>query len=76
LFQAIAHLDLYKRFALPEWGEAINTAHQGLLEPILMEMAARQVALELNTKNWVKGHTEPKKSDHCLSSGAQRSHFW
>jgi histidinol-phosphatase (PHP family) len=66
LFDAIAHLDLYKKFATPHLGEAVATAHRGLLEPVLAEMAKRGTGIEINTKNWYKGLPEASPSPDIL----------
>jgi histidinol-phosphatase (PHP family) len=66
LFDTIAHLDLYKKFAAPYLGPAIDRTHTGLLEPILAAMAARGTGIEINTKNWYKGLPEPSPSRDLL----------
>lgn len=66
LFDTIAHLDLYKKFAAPHIGTEITTAHRGRLEPVLAEMARRGTGIEINTKNWYKGLPEPSPSADIL----------
>ncbi len=72
LFDSIAHLDLYKKFAAPDFGPEINDAHQGLLEPIFVRMAAQEMAVEINTKNWYKGLANPSPSQDLLELARAR----
>jgi histidinol-phosphatase (PHP family) len=58
LFDCIAHLDLYRRFGIKIFGPQILGAHNGLIEPILAEMAKRRIGLELNTSGIRRGLTE------------------
>jgi histidinol-phosphatase (PHP family) len=55
LFDCIAHLDIYKRCGLDFYGEPLNVAHRGLVEPLLEEMARRQLSLEINSGGLRKG---------------------
>lgn len=66
LFDTIAHLDLYKKFAAPHLGPEIRTVHRGRLEPILQKMANQGMGIEINTKNWYKGLPEPSPSADIL----------
>jgi len=59
LFDAIAHLDIYRKHGLGFYGEGILTAHRGLVEPVLKIMADYNVGLEINTGVLRRGHTEP-----------------
>ncbi|MCX6826727.1 MAG: histidinol-phosphatase [candidate division Zixibacteria bacterium] len=58
LFDAIAHLDVYKKYGMRYYGDAILTIHRGRVEPILTLMAANGVGVELNTSALRKGHSE------------------
>jgi histidinol-phosphatase (PHP family) len=58
LFDAIAHLDIYKKYGLAFYGENILTAHRGLVEPVLELMVKNDVGLEINTALLRKGHKE------------------
>ncbi|MDO8671408.1 MAG: histidinol-phosphatase [Dehalococcoidia bacterium] len=52
LFDCIAHLDLFKRFGRAYYGPSLSEAVGGLAEPVLEEIARRNIALELNTGGW------------------------
>jgi histidinol-phosphatase (PHP family) len=58
LFDAIAHLDLYKKYGLKYYGEEVLGIHKEYLEPVLKSMAGANVGLELNTSALRKGHSE------------------
>jgi histidinol-phosphatase (PHP family) len=58
LFDAIAHLDIYRKYGLAFYGEKILTAHRGLVEPVLELMVKNDVGLEINTALLRKGHKE------------------
>jgi histidinol-phosphatase (PHP family) len=58
LFDAIAHLDIYRKYGLTFYGEEILTAHRGLVEPVLELMVENDVGLEINTGLLRKGHKE------------------
>ncbi|HAG08306.1 MAG TPA: histidinol phosphate phosphatase [Desulfotomaculum sp.] len=58
LFDCMAHLDLYRRFGVKIFGPQILGAHNGLIEPVLAEMAKRRIGLELNTSGIRRGLTE------------------
>jgi histidinol-phosphatase (PHP family) len=58
LFDAIAHLDIYRKYGQAFYGEKILTAHRGLVEPVLKLMAENDVGLEINTGLLRKGHKE------------------
>lgn len=52
LFDAMAHLDLFKRFGRRFYGPSLSDAVQGLAEPVLEEIAKRNIALEVNSAGW------------------------
>ncbi len=58
LFNAIAHLDIYRKYGLAFYGEEILTAHRGLIEPVLELMVENDVGMEINTALLRKGHKE------------------
>ncbi|MGB8657907.1 MAG: histidinol-phosphatase [Candidatus Zixiibacteriota bacterium] len=58
LFDAMAHLDIYKKYGLRFYGGRILTAHHGLVEPVLKLMAKSDVGMEINTGVLRKGHDE------------------
>jgi len=58
LFDAIAHLDIYRKYGRAFYGEEIMTAHRGLVEPVLELMVENDVGLEINTALLRKGHKE------------------
>ena len=68
LFDAIAHFDIYKRCGLDFYGEALNVAHRGLVEPLLEEMAARDLTLEVNSGGLRKGLRWPYPSPDILEA--------
>jgi histidinol-phosphatase (PHP family) len=58
LFDAIAHLDVYRKYGLAFYGEEILTAHRGLVEPVLQLMVENDVGMEINTALLRKGHNQ------------------
>ena len=58
LFDAIAHLDTYRKYGLSFYGEEILTAHRGLVEPVLELMVENDVGMEINTGLLRKGHNQ------------------
>ena len=58
LFDAIAHLDIYRKYGLSFYGEEILTAHRGLVEPVLELMVENDVGMEINTGLLRKGHNQ------------------
>jgi len=58
LFDAVAHLDMYKWYGLKHYGDEINKIHLGRLEPILELMKEQEMGFELNTAAVRKGHPE------------------
>lgn len=55
LFHCMGHLDLYCRYGINYYGQAIMSAHRGLVEPILAKMAKRGIGLEVNTSSIRRG---------------------
>ncbi|HEX7402100.1 MAG TPA: histidinol-phosphatase [candidate division Zixibacteria bacterium] len=58
LFDAVAHLDIYKKYGLGFYGENILILHRGLVEPVLGLMVLHNVGMEINTGVLRKGHRE------------------
>ena len=58
LLDAIAHLDVYRKYGLAFYGEGILTAHRGLVEPVLQLMVEGDVGMEINTAFLRKGHNQ------------------
>jgi histidinol-phosphatase (PHP family) len=79
MFDAMAHLDIYRKYGLGFYGEGILTAHRGLVEPVLKIMANDNVGLEINTGVLRRGHAEPSPSleivDLALSLGVRLAAF-
>ncbi|NLM46661.1 MAG: histidinol-phosphatase [Firmicutes bacterium] len=72
LFDAIAHLDIYTRYGIRHFGNDILTIHRGIVEPILQEMAKRNMGLEINTSSLSRGLKEfhPSKEVIALAKKA------
>lgn len=58
LFDAIAHMDIYKRYGLTTYGDDILRIHRGRIEPVFEAMVDADVGLEINTSSLRKGHKE------------------
>ena len=58
LFDVVAHLDLYRRHGTKYFGEQVNKAYQGKLEPILEIMAKKGLGLEINTSSLKQGQDD------------------
>ena len=71
LFDAIAHLDIYKRCGLEFYGDPLRTAHIGLAEPVLTEIARRDLCLEINSAGYRKGLGEAYPSPAILAAARQ-----
>ena len=66
LFDSIAHLDIYKKCGLDFYGNDLNTAHRGLLEPALDKVVGAGLALEVNSAGLRKGRAHPYPSPDIL----------
>ncbi len=62
LFDVVGHLDIYRRYGLSYYGDAIMETHQGLVEELLAEMGRGGIGLEINTAGWRHGQKEPYPS--------------
>jgi histidinol-phosphatase (PHP family) len=68
LFDCLAHIDIYKRCGQDFYGESLASAHRGLVEPVLDEMARRNVSLEINSGGLRKGLAWPYPSPDILEA--------
>lgn len=57
LFDAIAHLDCFKKYALDHYGEKLLEAEKKWMEPVLQELKNNRIGIELNTGWFRKGRT-------------------
>jgi len=57
-FDSIAHVDLYLRYGMRNYGPEVLTIHRGAVEPIFTEMARRGMGLEINTSSRRRGLNE------------------
>lgn len=55
LFNAIAHLDCFKKYALGYYGEKLLEAERKWIEPVLQEIKNNRIGIELNTGWFRKG---------------------
>ncbi len=66
LFDAIAHLDIYKKCGLAFYGEVLERCHEGLVESVLEEMARQRICIEVNSGALRKGLLTPYPSIEIL----------
>ncbi|MGI6575043.1 MAG: histidinol-phosphatase [bacterium] len=71
LFDAIAHIDFYRRYGINQFGPEILTIHRGAIEPIFMEMARRKMGLEINSSSLRRGLKEFHPSREILALAAK-----
>jgi len=71
LFDCIAHVDLYRRYGVAFYGEAVLEIHRGRLEPVLQEMARRGMGLEINTSSRRRGLREFHPTEEILALAAR-----
>lgn len=55
LFNAVAHLDCFKKYALDYYGGKLLEAERKWIEPVLQEIKNNQIGIELNTGWFRKG---------------------
>jgi len=72
LFDAIGHLDIYKKYGARYFGEDIFHGYEGLVEPLFDYMASNSVGLEVNTQFFRKGLSEPSPSGEILKIAKER----
>ena len=76
LFQAVAHLDFYKRLGIRYYGEEILSAHRNFAEPVLRLIAERGLALEINALGYKDGFGEPYPSIALLEEAKRQGVSW
>jgi histidinol-phosphatase (PHP family) len=69
LFDAIAHLDLYKRFGLRYYGKEVSIIHRERIAPVFEAMVKHSVGMELNTSGLRKGAGEYYPSMDIINMG-------
>ena len=57
-FDSIAHVDLYLRYGIRNYGPGVLTIHRGAVEPVFSEMSRRGMGLEINTSSRRRGLKE------------------
>ena len=70
LFRTIAHLDAVKKYGRDFFGEAIEDAFAERVKPLLTEMSAAGVGIEINTSALRKGFSEMYPSRKILRMAA------
>ncbi len=58
LFDAIAHLDVYRRYGMAHYGEPLLKIHEGRIEPVFEVMARTGTGFEINTAAYRHGLNE------------------
>jgi histidinol-phosphatase (PHP family) len=76
LFDSIAHLDIYKKCGLGFYGSDLNSAHMGLLEPVVEGIAKAELALEVNSAPLRKGAAYPYPSPDILKCAREAGVAW
>ena len=71
LFDSIAHIDLYRRYGINQFGYKILASHRGAIEPIFMGMVRREMGLEINTSSLRRGLKEFHPSREILALAAK-----
>ncbi len=71
LFDCVAHIDIYKRMGSEFYGEELDRAHQGLIEPVLAGIAERGISLEINSGGLRKGLRWPYPSLDILKAARE-----
>ncbi len=75
LFNVIAHLDVYKRYGLAVYGDALRNAHEPYLESLFTKMKANDLALEVNTSGMRHGINEYYPSIAILNEARRAEVF-
>jgi histidinol-phosphatase (PHP family) len=70
-FDSIAHVDLYLRYGIRNYGSEILAIHRGAVEPVFMEMARRGMGLEVNTSSRRRGLKEFHPTREMLALAAK-----
>jgi histidinol-phosphatase (PHP family) len=71
LFDAIAHLDVYKKYGLRYYGDTVLTIHRGRIDPVFSAMVQTGIGIELNTSALRKGHREYYPSMEIINLARQ-----
>ncbi len=58
LFNVIGHIDMYKKYGVPVYGDEIANIHEGRLDKLFQVMSKNGCGLEINTASIRKGFTE------------------
>jgi histidinol-phosphatase (PHP family) len=58
MFDAIAHIDIYKKHGLRLYGDDVLTIHRGRIETVFETMVKNEVGIEINTSGLRKGLNE------------------
>jgi len=72
LFDAIGHLDVYKKYGARYFGEDIFHGYEGLVESIFDYMADNNTGLEVNTQCFRKSLSETSPSVEILKIAKER----
>jgi histidinol-phosphatase (PHP family) len=68
LFTVLAHLDLYKRHALPIYGDKLKEAHRPYVDSLFQKMVECELGLEVNTSGIRHGMGEYYPSFEILNT--------
>jgi histidinol-phosphatase (PHP family) len=71
LFDSVAHIDIYSRYGIRYFGKRINNLHKGRIEPILREIAQRNMGIEINTSSISRGLAEFHPTKEIISLAVQ-----
>jgi histidinol-phosphatase (PHP family) len=66
LFDCVAHLDIWRKYVVPEAGEGFVRAVEPLVEPMVRAVARSGAGLEVNTSALRRGQSEPYPSRDIL----------
>jgi len=58
LFDALGHLDMYKKFGTKYYGDDIGQIHRGRIDRLFESMLRTSTGLEINTSALRRGHSE------------------
>ncbi len=58
LFDALGHIDMYKKYATEFYGEKISEIHRGRIERLFESMIKTSTGFEINTSALRRGHDE------------------
>lgn len=76
MFDAIGHLDIYRRYGAAVYGEALAEAHREHAVTALATLVRHQVGIEVNTSGYRRGGREPYPGAdllrQCRAAGIER----